>query len=357
MKGFLSNQLLLFLPILLLIFLSYLSLVVGDFPMNQSEVFYYLWQGPWGYDFKELEHIEGLLTVQPDEYLQKHAIIWQLRLTELCVAILVGAILGFTGACLQTLFHNPLADPYMLGISTGGAVGAALVLTCWPLTFSMMALKLGSFMGSLIITLVIYHLSKRDNRFSIQMLLMSGVAINMVLSAVLNFLISQNPSRLGDLWRWMNGNLSGKSWDQVFYLFFVLMLGGWLILRKRKALAIMLSGDEMAYALGINHQSLKILIFFTVSAMLGTSIAVCGLIAFVGLIVPQLLRLVIDEDHSLFLISTMLWGSILLVSGQLLIKLLPFQLHIGTLTSALGGLLFVFLYLKALQKQEAGARG
>jgi iron complex transport system permease protein len=331
---------LLLLPIFILICLCYLSLILGDFPLSQSEVFDYLKMGPF-FDF----HADGAL-------IQKHAVIWQLRLTELSVAILVGAILAFTGACLQILFHNPLADPYMLGISSGGAVGSALVITLNPLHFSMFDLKFGSFLGALCITLLIYRLSKRGSNFSIQMLLMSGIAINMILSAILNFLISQHPTKLGELWRWMNGNLSAKTWDQVFYLFFVFVIGVWVILRQQKALALMLSGEDIAYSLGVNLQKLKISIFFAVSAMLGICVSICGLIAFVGLIVPQLLRLCLDEDHPLFLISTILWGAILLVSGQILIKLLPFQLHIGTLTSAIGGMLFIFLYFKALQKLE-----
>ena len=319
------------LPIASILGLFYLSLSLGDIKITQAQLWDVLSLGP---------NLKG-------ESL--NLLIWHLRMPEIILAFIVGGILALSGACLQHLLHNPLADPYLLGISSGSALGVAFaILFGFVGIYGMIALHLFGFAGAMLTLGLIYLFSRNQDHFEMNHLLMVGLAINMIMHAGLQFLMSQNPTKLSIVWQWMNGHLSGKTWLEVGGLFFVLIFALFVLIPDRKALALLLSGEEIAYALGVDVNRLKKKVLLCISLIVASSVAICGMIALVGMIVPQLVRIsqpAMDDD---FLIDCTLWGAVLLGICDLMVRILPFPLYLGTLTNALGGVAFLVFYLKRL---------
>ncbi len=283
-------------------------------------------------------------------------IVLQVRLPRLLLGLLVGAALACSGALMQGLFRNPLADPGLVGVSAGAALAAAITIVAgdallapWigPLPFS--ALPIGAFIGGLITTWGLYLVATRQGRTSIAVMLLAGVAFGAMSGAIMGFLAYLSDDRqLRDLSFWSLGSLSGATWTKVAaatpLILPVLLLTPFLA-RGLNALAL---GEAEAFHLGVPVQRVKAVAIMLVAVAVGASVACAGMIGFVGIIVPHVLRLTAGPDHRMLLPGSALLGAALLVSADTVARTVaaPAELPIGILTAAFGAPFFLWLLLR-----------
>ena len=275
---------------------------------------------------------------------QHDAVLMQIRLPRICLALLVGAGLGIAGTAMQGLMRNPLADPSLIGISSGGALAATLVFLLGET--SIFILPAAAFTGALITTLAVYRLSHSGGRMMIAVVLLAGIAINALanaFSALLTFFATDIQIRNVSFWKL--GSLGGSSWTAVVILLPCVTIPIWLLIRQGRALNAFLLGESEAFHLGIHVERAKRLTILMVALAAGASVAFTGIIGFVGLVVPHILRFLVGPDYRRLLPASALFGAALLLICDLISRTLvtPAELPIGIIT-ALGGAPF-FLYL------------
>jgi iron complex transport system permease protein len=275
-------------------------------------------------------------------------IIWRLRLPRVLLAGLVGATLSLGGLVFQGLLRNPLADPYILGISGGSAVGAILGLLAGLAPFPGVALLafLGS-LGTLLLVLVITAGAGGTRKGS---LLLAGVMVNAFCSAVIMFLISiTQDARVHNILYWLMGDLSMSAPDQVTLLAYVLFPCFLVILCLARPLNLLLLGEEAAMYLGLNVAAASRVLLVVTSLMVSFVVCQSGLVGFVGLVVPHLFRLLLGPDHRLLIPACLLGGSSFLVLCDLASRVLPAQgeMPVGVVTALVGAPLFIFLLMRS----------
>lgn len=283
-------------------------------------------------------------------------VILNIRLPRMLLAMMVGAGLALSGAIMQGLFRNPLADPGLVGVSAGAALaaGATIVLgdallapALGKLPFAV--LPAGAFLGGLASTLLLYAIATRQGRTSIATMLLAGIALGALAGALSGFLaFLSNDRQLRDLAFWSLGSLGGASWTKVVAvapILLPLMLAAPFLARGLNALAL---GEAEAFHLGLKVQRIKAMAILLVALAVGASVAVAGMIGFVGIVVPHLVRLVLGPDHRLLLPASALGGAILVLAADLLARTLasPAELPIGIITAAIGAPFFLWLLLR-----------
>lgn len=297
----------------------------------------------------------GFHQISAHEPMQE-TILVSIRLPRACLAVLVGAALAVGGAALQGLFRNPLADPGLIGVSTGAALGAGLVIVViGGLSLGVssglraLLLPLAAFTGGLATTLLVYRISSRDGRTEVATMLLAGIALNAIAGAAIGLLIFiSDDQSLRDLNFWLLGSLGGVTWDS-FLIAAPFMLGPMLALPLlARPLNGLLLGEVEALHLGFDVERVKRLVILLTAITVGATVALCGVIGFVGLVVPHLIRLTLGPDHRLLLPATMLLGATLLLLADLLARtvVLPAELPIGILTTCVGGPFFLWLLLR-----------
>ena len=285
---------------------------------------------------------------------QIQSIIMDIRLPRLILALLVGASLAILGAVMQGLFRNPLADPSLIGVSGGASVGASIVIVAAggamlsPLAgLSMVAL--GAFIGGTITTLVVYRVATSSLGTSVTTMLLAGIAIGAIAGAF-NSLLSyfSDNQMLRQISVWQMGNLGGANWQKVSIMASVSLIIFSLLPSQARSLNALLLGESEARHLGIDVQRIKRQLIFLTALGVGVSVALAGLIGFVGLIVPHMVRLLIGPDHRALLPASALAGaSLLLIADSIArVVVLPAELPTGILTALLGAPFFVALLLK-----------
>jgi iron complex transport system permease protein len=285
---------------------------------------------------------------------QIQSIIMDIRLPRLILALLVGASLAILGAVMQGLFRNPLADPSLIGVSGGASVGASIVIVAAggamlsPLAgLSMVAL--GAFIGGAITTLVVYRVATSSLGTSVTTMLLAGIAIGAIAGAF-NSLLSyfSDNQMLRQISVWQMGNLGGANWQKVSIMASVSLIIFSLLPSQARSLNALLLGESEARHLGIDVQRIKRQLIFLTALGVGVSVALAGLIGFVGLIVPHMVRLLIGPDHRALLPASALAGaSLLLIADSIArVVVLPAELPTGILTALLGAPFFVALLLK-----------
>ncbi|ALK08948.1 FecCD family ABC transporter permease [Blastochloris viridis] len=300
----------------------------------------------------------GLIQGDPAVAAHDELVVWSIRLPRIAMAVMVGALLAAGGAMMQGLFRNPLADPGLVGVSSGAALAAAatIVLSGKLLPdLPPVALPLAAFVGALVVTAVLYRIATRGGRTSIAMLLLGGLAIGALAGALTGLLVFIADDRqLRDLTFWSLGSLAGATWAKVATLvpfLLAVVVATPLIARDLDRLAL---GEAEAYHLGTAVERLKRIAIVLVSAAVGAAVAVSGVIGFVGIIVPHLLRLVIGPGHRLLVPASLLLGPVLMLIADTLARVVvaPAELPIGILTAVLGAPVFLGLLLK--QRALAG---
>jgi iron complex transport system permease protein len=271
-------------------------------------------------------------------------IIWRLRLPRVLLAGLVGATLSLGGLVFQALLRNPLADPYILGISGGSAVGAILGLLAGWAPFPGVALL--AFLGSISTLLLVLVITSGESAMRKDSLLLSGVMVNAFCAAVIIFLVSiSQGTRLHSMLYWLMGDLSMAEPDQVSLLASVLLPCFLVILCLARPMNLLLMGDEMALYLGLNVVMVSRIMLIVTSLMVSFVVCQSGLVGFVGLVVPHMFRLVLGPDHRLLIPACLLGGGSYLIVCDLISRVLPSQgeMPVGVITAMIGAPLFIFL--------------
>ena len=286
---------------------------------------------------------------------QTETILFDIRLPRILMAIFVGAVLASTGAVMQGLFRNPLADPSLIGVSSGASVGASLmIVTAGGFIQSgalvgLSLLAVGAFIGGFAATLLVYRLATSGIGTSVTTMLLAGIAIG-ALAGALNSLLSyfSDNDMLRQISLWQMGNLSGASWLKVSLMGAVALLLMLLFPRDSKALNALLLGESEARHLGIDVQRVKRRLIVLTALGVGVSVALAGLVGFVGLIMPHIVRLAIGPDHRWLVPASALAGATLLVIADSLARIvvIPAELPTGILTALLGAPFFVALLLQ-----------
>lgn len=280
-------------------------------------------------------------------------ILTQIRLPRVLLAALVGGALALCGAVMQGLFRNPLADPYLLGIASGATAGAALVIAL-HLDIYWGAVPIGAFLGGVLAVAIVYRVAQtRWAQLDNYALILSGVALAALFSAVTSFLLfysgaSQDARRLIF---WILGGLGGAQWVYVLGLLGTILVAGMILLLFARDLNALALGEEMAAHLGIEPRHLRKILLFAVTLLTAVAVAVSGTIGFVGLIVPHMLRLIVGPDHRLLLSTSALGGAVLLTLCDAVARtvLAPAELPIGIITALLGAPFFLFLLRRRAQ--------
>ena len=278
-------------------------------------------------------------------------IVLGLRLPRVLLGMVVGASLAVCGVTMQALVRNNLADPFILGVSSGAAAFATLSMLFGTFAFlGTYALSLSAFIGSAITIIFVYVISRVRGRINITQLLLSGVAISMIMDGVTSIIKLGAPNALGlhNAEFWMSGSLAGAKWAYLQLPFAVLVLCLAFLMINYRGLNLLLLGDESAGALGINVRRLQKQLVLVASLIAGVTISVSGTIGFVGLMVPHFTRLLVGGDHKKVLPIAALLGGILVVWVDVVARLLiaPEELPVGILTAVIGGPIFIWMLKK-----------
>ena len=283
-------------------------------------------------------------------------VLWSIRIPRIAAAAMVGALLAVSGAIMQGLFRNPLADPALVGVSSGGAFAAATAIVFTDSRFGESLrfmqnelLPLAAFAGSLVTTVVLYTIASRAGRTSIAIFLLAGLAIAAIANAGIGLLVFIADDRqLRDITFWLLGSLSGATWAKTTTIAPVLGAGLVACLWIARGLDVLVLGEAEAFHSGVDVERLKRISIVLVSAMTGVAVSICGVVGFVGIVVPHLLRLVIGPGHRLLLPASALLGAFLLVGADTLARTIvaPAEMPIGILTAAIGAPFFLVMLLR-----------
>ncbi|MGD9864188.1 MAG: FecCD family ABC transporter permease [Pseudodonghicola sp.] len=288
--------------------------------------------------------------------LQERVVLWQIRLPRLATGLLVGAALAVSGAVMQGLFRNPLADPGLVGVGAGAGLGAVLAIVLGGLLPAGLAgltgvhtVPIAAFLGGWAATLILYRVSTRAGRTSVATMLLAGIALAALAGAATGILVyAADDQQLRDLTFWNLGSLAGASWAKLSVaapIMLVAMLGTLGLARGLNGLAL---GEAAAAHMGIPVQRMKNLAILCVAAATGAAVAVSGGIGFIGIVVPHLLRLATGPDHRHLLPNAALLGASLLVGADMIARsiLAPAELPIGIVTALLGAPVFLWILLR-----------
>ncbi len=280
----------------------------------------------------------------------KHeVIIFQIRLPRIFLGILVGLSLATAGTALQGLFKNPMADPYIIGIASGAAVGAVLSILVLPPIFSVYTTPIMAFLGALFTIFLVYNIAKVGGKIPVDTLLLTGIAVSLFLGAVLSFMMSIAGEALHSIFFWIMGGLWLASWTQVKIIVLPVLVCFGLIYLFAKDLNAMLLGDESAQTLGINVENAKRILLVLSALITAAAVSFTGTIGFVGLIIPHITRNLVGPDHRILFPASALVGGIFLVWTDALARLLG-EMPVGILTAFFGAPFFIYL----LKKRKRG---
>ena len=284
------------------------------------------------------------------------AVVMDVRLPRILAAVLVGGMLALCGTVFQAILLNPLADPYTLGISSGAAFGASLVIVLQVLGITLpstLSVPIFAFAGSIGTLFTVLALASEDRRLSSTSLILSGVIVAAILSAAIGFLKFIADEQVGIIIFWLMGSLSGISRQNILLLLPVALIGMAVCLFYSRDLNIMATGERAAATLGVNTVRLRWILLVTCSLMTALCVSVSGIIGFVGLIVPHLLRHLVGPDNRQLIILSALGGGLLLLFADTVTRaVLPAEVPIGVLTALIGGPFFAYIFKK--RQQENG---
>lgn len=275
-------------------------------------------------------------------------IVWTLRMPRVLLGMIVGASLAVAGVAMQALVRNALADPFILGVSSGAAATATLGMLFGVFAFlGPYTLPISAFLGAAATIVTVYAISRVRGRIHLTQLLLSGVVIAMIMDAITKMITLSAPNALGlhNAAFWMSGSLAGAKWGYLTIPLVVILSCMGILMMLHRALNGLLLGDETAGTLGFNVRRLHKLLVIVTSLLAGVTISVSGSIGFVGLMVPHLARLLVGSDHKRVLLVSALLGGILVIWADVAARMViaPQELPIGLLTSVIGGPFFIWL--------------
>lgn len=279
-------------------------------------------------------------------------IIWEIRLPRVLLGAICGAGLAVCGVLMQCITKNPIAEPYILGISSGASFGAVAVIVLGSMSaICINSITTGAFAGSLLSGVLVFTIGTQMGRAtSTTRLVLSGVAISTIFSALTNLLIysAENANQAKSALFWTIGSLGGAKWGVLlfpFVIFVAVLLTTWMM---SKSLDILLVGDDSAIILGINVRRIKAIILVLATLLTSALVAITGAIGFIGLVVPHICRTLVGSDHKKLIILSSLVGAIFLIASDVMARGLfpPIEIPIGIITSLMGGPFFLYLISK-----------
>ncbi|OGC21371.1 hypothetical protein A2291_07745 [candidate division WOR-1 bacterium RIFOXYB2_FULL_42_35] len=287
----------------------------------------------------------GSVLISPVDLLNSN-ILWQIRLPRVVLAAFIGLLLSISGVLLQGVLRNPLADPYILGISAGGAVGAAISIALGAnfVVLGISSVPAMAFLFSLVAVYVVYKLSQVGGRTAPETLILAGVALSAFCAAILSLIIIMTGS-LQSIYFWLLGSLASASWSNVITVIPYALVGAGVAYFYSKELNALLLGEEMAITLGVDVEKTRFILIGAASLMAATAVSVSGLIGFVGLIIPHWIRLIIGPNHRVLVPISALSGMLLMVVADTISRtiLAPMEIPIGIIMSLVGAPFFLYL--------------
>ncbi|EKU72147.1 iron ABC transporter permease [Selenomonas sp. F0473] len=322
----------------LLILVSLFSLSWGQFDISFVQV------------LASLAHAAGLpvladIAVSPEQ----EAVLWHIRFPRTFVGLMVGASLGASGTVMQGIFSNPLADPGIIGVSSGAAVGAVIAISLGLSEESMFFLPMFAFLGSLAAVSLTVMLSMRHGKIPVMMLLLAGVVVGMLLGAITAGILTViSEQKMQQYLFWTIGSLDYRRWEHVLLGVGPICIGLAVMLFMARHLNILVLGDVEARAVGMPVTRYRLLLLAVASMTTATGVCISGNIGFVGLIVPHMMRMIVGPDHRRLLPASILAGGMLLVFCDTLgrVVLDPIEIRVGIMTALLGTPYFLYLLRK-----------
>ena len=309
------------------------SATIGTYDISSADVYRIIWN-----------HITG--AKQPDATMA-HIVI-NLRLPEIITALVCGFALGVCGTAMQSMLKNPLADPYTMGISSGAGFGAALAIILGLEIFSGGGVVANAFVFSLIPALAILFLSK-FKKATPTMMILCGIALMYMFNAMTQlFMLLADPDDMSAVYTWMVGAVTGVDYSELLTILVVTAAGSLIIQYMSNQLNIMGIGDESAQTLGVNVERKRLIALIVVSLVAATVVSFTGIIGFVGLVAPHIVRTVIGADNKFLVPASAVFGALLLLVSDIVAKTIvaPVILPVGVITSCIGGPLFLYLILR-----------
>lgn len=294
-----------------------------------------------------LQEIINVFTGNGDE--TSRTIIFNLRLPRVIGAAVVGMGLSVVGAFFQGLLRNPMADPYVLGISSGAAFGATIAIV---LGLGLFSLSFLAFISSLAVVIFVYTISKTGSKVSMTTMLLAGIAISAFISAIISLLMLLNHDEFTRIVFWTMGGFSLTNWNSIAFSAPIIIIGSFVMYVFSRDLNAILTGEEVAEHLGVNTEFIKKIILVLGSLVTATAVSVGGIIGFVGLIVPHVSRLIVGPDNRILVPFSALSGAIFLTLADTLARFIlrPTEVPIGIITATFGGPFFLYLLIKNKQK-------
>ncbi|MQG20542.1 MAG: iron chelate uptake ABC transporter family permease subunit [SAR202 cluster bacterium] len=307
--------------------------------------------GPVSIRFIRVLHIiADAFTLNSSQNQTDSLIVLQLRIPRIIIAGLVGMALSVAGATMQSLFRNPMADPGIIGVSAGGAVGAVIAIALGLNEIFFLALPFFSFLGAIGATFLVYSIAAAGGRFSMPTLLLAGVAVtaflNSIISAAILVVPDNDPVR--KILFWLAGGLDSRAWEHVAISWIPILIGITLIFGFTRELNMLMIGDNDARSLGLRVNYIRPFLIAVSALITGTAVAVSGTIIFVGLIVPHVLRLIVGTDNRVLVPTSAIGGAIFLIAADTIARTIvqPAEIRVGIITSFIGAPFFLFLLIR-----------
>lgn len=329
---------------LVLLFLSVvMSLSIGTAKLPLSHV--------WGILVKQLPLIGDYIQTNWKESTEQ--IILKVRLPRVVLAILVGACLSLAGAGFQGVLRNPLADPYILGVASGAAVGAAFIIL-----FGLQTVLLGvwtipivAFVTALISLFIVLKLANIDGQYNLETIILSGVVVSAFLSSFVSFMVAMSDTVVNQIVFWLMGSLSMQGWKFIIVLIPYFIVGFIILIIYSRTLNIFALGERQAAHLGVNVKRTRLIILIISTFITAAAVSIVGTIGFVGLVVPHLVRLMVGPDYRVLIPITAIFGAIYVLWADTIARTLlsPTEIPLGVVTAFLGAPFFAYLLRKSKQ--------
>jgi iron complex transport system permease protein len=285
-------------------------------------------------------------------------ILFELRVPRVLLGVTVGAALAASGAVFQALFRNPMADPAIVGVSSGAALGAvAVILLGGGVLVGGLAVPAAAFVGALAVAFLVYRLARIGPAVQVATLLLAGIAVAAVISAVISLAMTLAGEQIRSIYFWLLGGLAGRGWGTLLAALPLVALGLAMAVSSLRDLNVMALGEERAAQLGVEIERFKRTTMATGALLAGAAVSVAGVIGFVGLITPHILRLLLGADHRRLVPASLLGGGALMVLADLVARtaVAPEEIPVGAVTALLGGPFFLYLLRRERRTATAGA--
>ena len=294
-----------------------------------------------------LHWLSGSLLFDPTWREAYEIIIVQTRIPRVILAAVVGASLGVAGMVIQAIVRNPLAGPSILGVSSGAATGAVIVMRFGLITLGAFTLHIAAFVGGLVALTIVFWIARTGGQMTATRLVLAGIAVSAVLSALTSLLVltSPDPQLAARVLFWTLGGFGGAQWSLLPIPVAALVLGLAIMLVQARRLNLLMAGDESAVALGLDVERFRRAMFILTAGLTGITVAVSGVIGFVGLIMPHIVRLLVGADHRKALPAVALLGASFTIGADLVARsiIAPLELPVGIVTALVGGPFFIWL--------------